>query len=98
MRTCQRILVVTPELTTNSGEDELLKFNALTLVNHQFFTTDPNIFQTADRIVTSIDFISREDVLNVAGNSHWDLIVFDSAMSIGLRFWASSICVALPCG
>ncbi len=76
----ERILIVTPGgLTKQWQEDEMaLKFNIpFTLVNRSLFSSDPNIFHTAHRIVTSIDFISREDVLNVVSNSHWDLIVFD---------------------
>ncbi|MFN8305905.1 MAG: helicase-related protein [Ferruginibacter sp.] len=76
----ERILIVTPGgLTKQWQEDEMgVKFNIpFTLVNRSLFSSDPNIFHTAQRIVTSIDFISREDVLNVASNSHWDLIVFD---------------------
>jgi superfamily II DNA or RNA helicase len=49
------------------------------LVNRSHFSSDPNVFHTAPRIITSIDFICREDVLNVASNSHWDLIVFDES-------------------
>ncbi len=77
-----RILIITPGgLTKQWQEDEMgVKFNIpFTLVNRNLFSSDPNVFQTAARIVTSIDFISREDVLNVAGNSHWDLIVFDES-------------------
>src|ERR1017187_948032 len=76
----ERVLIVTPGgLTKQWQEDELgVKFNIpFTLVNRGIFTSDPNIFHTAPRIVTSIDFISREEILNVASNSHWDLIVFD---------------------
>lgn len=76
----ERILIVTPGgLTKQWQEDEMaIKFNVpFTLVNRSSFSSDPNVFHTAPRIVTSIDFISREDVLNVASNSHWDLIVFD---------------------
>ena len=76
----ERILIVTPGgLTKQWQEDEMgIKFNIpFTLVNRALFTSDPNVFHTASRIVTSIDFISREDVLNVASNSHWDLIIFD---------------------
>jgi len=76
----ERILIVTPGgLTKQWQEDELaVKFNIpFTLVNRSLFSSDPNVFHTAPRIVTSIDFISREDVLNVASNSHWDLIIFD---------------------
>jgi superfamily II DNA or RNA helicase len=76
----ERILIVTPGgLTKQWQEDELaVKFNIhFTLVNRSLFSADPNVFHSANRIVTSIDFISREDVLNVATNSHWDLIVFD---------------------
>jgi superfamily II DNA or RNA helicase len=76
----ERILIITPGgLTKQWQEDEMgVKFNIpFTLVNRSAFSADPNIFHTTQRIVTSIDFISREDVLNVASNSHWDLIVFD---------------------
>jgi SNF2 family DNA or RNA helicase len=93
----ERILIVTPGgLTKQWQEDEMaLKFNIpFTLVNRSLFSSDPNIFHTSQRIVTSIDFISREDVLNVASNSHWDLIVFDechklSAYDYGTRKYLS---------
>ncbi|WP_448518928.1 helicase-related protein [Rhodoflexus sp.] len=78
----ERILIVTPGgLTKQWQEDEMsIKFNMpFTLVNRGLFSADPNIFHTANRVVTSIDFISREDVLNVASNSHWDLVVFDES-------------------
>lgn len=76
----ERILIITPGgLTKQWQEDEMaVKFNIhFTLVNRARFASDPNVFQSEKRIVTSIDFISREDVLNVASNNHWDLIVFD---------------------
>lgn len=76
----ERILIVTPGgLTKQWQEDEMaIKFNIpFTLVNRSIFSSDPNVFHTTNRVVTSIDFISREDVLNVASNSHWDLIIFD---------------------
>lgn len=76
----ERILIITPGgLTKQWQEDEMgVKFNIpFTLVNRSIFSSDPNVFHKTSRIVTSIDFISREDVLNVASNSHWDLIVFD---------------------
>lgn len=80
--TIERILIVTPGgLTKQWQEDEMaVKFNIpFTLVNRAAFSADPNVFHTAPKIVTSIDFISREDVMNVAMNAHWDLIVFDEA-------------------
>lgn len=80
--TIERILIITPGgLTKQWQEDELgVKFNLpFKLVNRSIFASDPNIFHSANRIVTSIDFICREDVLNVVANSHWDLIVFDEA-------------------
>jgi len=76
----ERILIITPGgLTKQWQEDEMgIKFNIpFTLVNRSRFSSDPNVFHTSQRTVTSIDFISREDVLNVASNSHWDIIVFD---------------------
>lgn len=77
-----RILIVTPGgLTKQWQEEEMsVKFNLpFTLVNRSLFSSDPTVFQTAKRIITSIDFISRDDVMNVASNSHWDLIVIDEA-------------------
>ena len=76
----ERVLIITPGgLTKQWQEDEMgVKFNIpFNLVNRSAFTSDPTVFHTANRIVTSIDFISRPDVLEVASNSHWDLIVFD---------------------
>ncbi len=76
----ERILIITPGgLTKQWQEDEMgVKFNiSFTLVNRSLFTSDPNVFHTTQRIITSIDFISREEILNVASNAHWDLIVFD---------------------
>jgi superfamily II DNA or RNA helicase len=76
----ERILIVTPGgLTKQWQEDEMqIKFNInFTLVNRSIFSSDPNIFHTTQRVITSIDFISREDVLNVLESSHWDLVVFD---------------------
>ncbi|HXG93294.1 MAG TPA: helicase-related protein [Blastocatellia bacterium] len=90
----ERILIITPGgLTKQWQEDELgVKFNLhFTLVNRSLFSADPNIFHTANRIVTSIDFISREDVLTVAGNSHWDLIVFDEAHKLSAYAYGSKV-------
>lgn len=90
----ERVLIVTPGgLTKQWQEDELaVKFNLpFTLVNRSIFASDPNVFHSAPRIVTSIDFISREDVLNVAGNSHWDLIVFDEAHKLSAYEYGSKI-------
>ena len=88
----ERILIVTPGgLTKQWQEDEMgIKFNIpFTLVNRALFTSDPNVFHTAPRIVTSIDFICREDILNVASNSHWDLIVFDECHKLSAYDYGS---------
>ena len=88
----ERILIVTPGgLTKQWQEDEMgIKFNIpFTLVNRALFSSDPNVFQTTSRIVTSIDFISREDVLNVASNSFWDLIVFDECHKLSAYDYGS---------
>lgn len=90
----ERILVITPGgLTKQWQEDEMLaKFNIqFTLVNRSVFSSDPNIFHTAPRIVTSIDFISREDVLNVAVNSHWDMIVIDEAHKLSAYDYGTKV-------
>src|SRR5690554_3234642 len=78
----ERILIVTPGgLTKQWQQDEMVvKFNLpFTLVNRSAFTSDPNVFHTAKRIITSIDFISRDDIMTVVSNTHWDLVVIDEA-------------------
>jgi len=78
----ERILIITPGgLTKQWQEDEMgIKFNLpFTLVNRSIFNADPNIFRTADGVVTSVDFISREDVQNNLKNINWDMVVFDEA-------------------
>ena len=78
----ERVLIVTPGgLTKQWQEDEMgVKFNInFTLANRAAFEAEPTIFQTHDRIVTSIDFISREDIMNIVSNSTWDLVVIDEA-------------------
>ncbi len=88
----ERVLIVTPGgLTKQWQEDEMaVKFNIpFTLVNRSLFSADPNIFHTASKIVTSIDFISREEILNVASNSHWDLIIFDESHKLSAYDYGS---------
>lgn len=78
----ERILIVTPGgLTKQWQEDEMgIKFNILfKLVNRDVFMSEPTIFQTSDHIVTSIDFICREDIMQIVSKTSWDLIVFDEA-------------------
>jgi len=78
----ERILIITPGgLTKQWQEDEMqVKFNLnFKLVNRATFNSEPNVFQSSPRIITSLDFISREEILNVAGNHDWDLIIFDEA-------------------
>jgi superfamily II DNA helicase RecQ len=78
----ERILIITPGgLTKQWQEDELgLKFNLpFKLVNRPTFNADPNIFSSNNKLVTSIDFIRAEDVLNVVGEVSWDLVVVDEA-------------------
>lgn len=90
----ERILIITPGgLTKQWQEDEMgVKFNIpFTLVNRSLFSSDPTIFHTAPRIVSSIDFMCREDVLNVASNSHWDLVVFDECHKLSAYDYGSKI-------
>ena len=78
----ERILIVTPGgLTKQWQEDEMgIKFNIpFKLVNREVFSSDPTVFQSNNRIVTSIDFVSREDMLQVLSKTTWDMVVFDEA-------------------
>ena len=81
-RIIERVLIVTPGgLTKQWQEDEMgVKFNIpFKYVNRDVFSSDPTVFQTSDRIVASIDFISRDDIMQVVAKSTWDMVIFDEA-------------------
>jgi helicase domain-containing protein len=78
----ERVLIVTPGgLTKQWQEDEMgIKFNIpFTLVNRSTFSAEPTIFQDKNRVVASIDFMCREDVMKVLSKTNWDIIIFDEA-------------------
>lgn len=90
----ERILIITPGgLTKQWQEDELaVKFNLpFKLVNRATFSSEPTVFSTANRIITSIDFISRDDVLEVAKNASWDLIVFDEGHKLSAYDYGNKV-------
>ena len=87
-----RILIITPGgLTKQWQEDELaLKFNFdFKLVDRPAYNSDPNIFNTSNRLVTSIDFIRNDDVINVLKDCTWDLIVVDEAHKLSAYEYGS---------
>jgi superfamily II DNA or RNA helicase len=89
-----RVMIITPGgLTKQWQEDEMgIKFNfSFKLVNRAIFSAEPNVFQNSDKIVTSIDFISREDVLNVASQSHWDMIIVDEAHKLSAYDYGTKV-------
>ena len=90
----ERILIVTPGgLTKQWQEDEMgVKFNIpFKLVNRSVFASEPTVFQTTDRIVASIDFICREDVLNVLSKTSWDMVIFDEAHKLSAYEYGEKI-------
>lgn len=90
----ERVLIVTPGgLTKQWQEDEMgVKFNIpFKLVNRDVFSSEPTVFQTNDRIVASIDFISREDIMQVVGKTTWDLVIFDEAHKLSAYEYGEKI-------
>ena len=90
----ERVLIVTPGgLTKQWQEDEMgAKFNIpFKLVNRQVFSSEPTVFQTSDRIVASIDFICREDIIQVVGKCSWDLVIFDEAHKLSAYEYGEKI-------
>lgn len=78
----ERVLIITPGgLTKQWQEDEMgVKFNIpFKLVNREIFSSEPTIFQTSDHVVASIDFVCREDILQVLSKTMWDIVIFDEA-------------------
>ena len=51
----------------------------------------PQYFQSSDRLVTSIDFIRNEDVLNVLKDSSWDMIVVDECHKLSAFDYGTKI-------
>lgn len=90
----ERVLIITPGGLTKQWQlDEMgIKFNLnFRLVNRSEFQADPNVFQSTDKIVTSIDFISRPDVLNVVSNTHWDMVVIDESHKLSAYEYGNKV-------
>lgn len=90
----ERILIVTPGgLTKQWQEDEMgIKFNIpFKLVNREVFSSEPTVFQTNNHIVASIDFISRDDVLQVLSKTTWDMVVFDESHKLSAYEYGEKI-------
>lgn len=90
----ERILIVTPGgLTKQWQEDEMgIKFNIpFKLVNREVFSSEPTVFQTNDRLVASIDFICRDDIMQVVAKSTWDLVIFDEAHKLSAYEYGEKI-------
>ena len=88
----ERVLIVTPGgLTKQWQEDELgVKFNIpFVLANRAAFNSEPTIFQDHDKIVASIDFVCKEDVMRVLSSTAWDLIIFDEAHKLSAYEYGS---------
>ncbi len=90
----ERILIVTPGgLTKQWQEDEMgVKFNIpFKLVNRSVFSSEPTVFQNSDRVVASIDFVSREDIMNVLSKTSWDMVIFDEAHKLSAYEYGEKI-------
>lgn len=93
-RIVERILIVTPGgLTKQWQEDEMgVKFNIpFKLVNRDVFSSEPAVFQTSDRIVASIDFICRDDIMQVVAKTTWDMVVFDETHKLSAYEYGEKI-------
>ena len=90
----ERILIITPGgLTKQWQEDEMgVKFNIpFKLVNRSVFSSEPTVFQNSDRVVASIDFVSREDIMNVLSKTSWDMVIFDEAHKLSAYEYGEKI-------
>ncbi len=90
----ERILIITPGgLTKQWQEDEMgIKFNIpFKLVNRSVFSSEPTVFQNSNRVVASIDFVSREDIMNVLSKTSWDMVIFDEAHKLSAYEYGEKI-------
>lgn len=93
-RIIDRVLIITPGgLTKQWQEDEMgVKFNIpFKLVNRDVFSSEPTVFQTNDHIVASIDFICREDIMQVVSKTAWDMVIFDEAHKLSAYEYGEKI-------
>ncbi len=79
----KKILIVTPGGLTDQWEEEMRnRFNEeFYIINRELFKTyrHKNIWSEYDKVITSIDFVKQEDVLESLNENNWDLIVVDEA-------------------
>lgn len=69
-----------------------IKFNIpFKLVNRDVFSSEPTVFQTSDHVVASIDFICREDIMQVVSKTTWDLVIFDEAHKLSAYEYGEKI-------
>ena len=61
------------------------------MVNREVFSSEPTVFQTNNHIVASIDFISRDDVLQVLSKTTWDMVVFDESHKLSAYEYGEKI-------
>ena len=90
----ERVLIITPGgLTKQWQEDELgVKFNIpFKLVNRSVFSSEPTVFQNSNRVVASIDFVCRDDILNVLSKTSWDMVIFDEAHKLSAYEYGQKI-------
>lgn len=90
----ERILIITPGgLTKQWQEDEMgVKFNIpFKLVNRSVFSSEPTVFQNSNRVVASIDFVCREDIMNVLSKTSWDMVIFDEAHKLSAYEYGEKI-------
>ncbi len=92
--TIQKALIVTPGgLTKQWVEDELQEKFGLQfrLIDRAVFKSNPNEFNSSDRVVTSIDFLRQPDVLSALDPIQWDIIIVDEAHKLSAYEYGTKI-------
>ena len=88
----ERVLIITPGgLTKQWQEDEMQgKFGLqFELVDRSRFTSNPNVFQSSDLCISSIDFVRQDDILEALKSARWDMIVVDEAHKLSAYQYGS---------
>ena len=90
--TIERVLIVTPGgLTKQWQEDEMqgkFGFN-FELIDRARFSSSPNVFNTANLCITSIDFIRQDDVMEALKSTRWDMVIVDEAHKLSAYDYGS---------
>jgi superfamily II DNA or RNA helicase len=96
----QRILIIVPaplrfqwqrELRDRFDESFIIYDSAYVETLRNFLPKDANVWEANARVITSLDFVKKEEVLNELERTTWDVIIFDEAHKLSATKYGDKI-------